>query len=243
MAAETPGDLHAQLHAALDNMPGALVYTDDQLNIVVCNQRFPRCIRFRPSCSSLAGHTRLPAPPGRKRLLRQRRAGRARRPARGQHSSSHRTQLRGPRPGRSLLPHPSAARGCRRHGHGDDRHHRAQAGRVRPRARRSAAPRRARQHARSARLHRREPAASWSATIASGTCTRHPPSCSSPASHTPTSCATLPTTATTARAIPRCRWRVASRACAIRTATPSRTTLPTAAAIASCGGAVAAVAP
>ncbi len=30
----------AQFHAALDNMPGALVYTDDDLNIVFCNSRF-----------------------------------------------------------------------------------------------------------------------------------------------------------------------------------------------------------
>ena len=30
----------AQLHVALDNMPGALVYTDADLNIVVCNDRF-----------------------------------------------------------------------------------------------------------------------------------------------------------------------------------------------------------
>ena len=30
----------AQLHVALDNMPGALVYTDDDLNIIVCNNRF-----------------------------------------------------------------------------------------------------------------------------------------------------------------------------------------------------------
>jgi adenylate cyclase len=30
----------AQLHVALDNMPGALVYTDESLNIVVCNDRF-----------------------------------------------------------------------------------------------------------------------------------------------------------------------------------------------------------
>ena len=33
-------DKEAQLHVALDNMPGALVYTDDDLNIVVCNDRF-----------------------------------------------------------------------------------------------------------------------------------------------------------------------------------------------------------
>jgi len=30
----------AQLHLALDNMPGALVYTDDDLNVVTCNDRF-----------------------------------------------------------------------------------------------------------------------------------------------------------------------------------------------------------
>src|SRR5215475_1373322 len=30
----------AQLQAALDNMPGALVYTDEHLNIVFCNERF-----------------------------------------------------------------------------------------------------------------------------------------------------------------------------------------------------------
>ena len=30
----------AELKVALDNMPGALVYTDEQLNIVVCNDRF-----------------------------------------------------------------------------------------------------------------------------------------------------------------------------------------------------------
>jgi len=33
-------DKEVQLQVALDNMPGALVYTDDQLNIVFCNDRF-----------------------------------------------------------------------------------------------------------------------------------------------------------------------------------------------------------
>jgi class 3 adenylate cyclase/PAS domain-containing protein len=33
-------DKDAQLHVALDNMPGALAYTDENLNIVVCNDRF-----------------------------------------------------------------------------------------------------------------------------------------------------------------------------------------------------------
>jgi class 3 adenylate cyclase/PAS domain-containing protein len=39
----TEGELaekEAQLHVALDNMPGALVYTDRDLNIVFCNDRF-----------------------------------------------------------------------------------------------------------------------------------------------------------------------------------------------------------
>ena len=33
-------DKETQLHVALDNMPGALVYTDEALNIVLCNDRF-----------------------------------------------------------------------------------------------------------------------------------------------------------------------------------------------------------
>ncbi|MHA1154388.1 MAG: PAS domain-containing protein, partial [Alphaproteobacteria bacterium] len=39
-AEEAVAEKEAQLHVALDNMPGALVYTDEQLNIVVCNERF-----------------------------------------------------------------------------------------------------------------------------------------------------------------------------------------------------------
>ena len=35
-----PTAVDAQLRLALDNMPGALVYTDDNLNIVFCNDRF-----------------------------------------------------------------------------------------------------------------------------------------------------------------------------------------------------------
>jgi class 3 adenylate cyclase/PAS domain-containing protein len=34
------GAAEAHLHVALDNMPGALVYTDDDLNIIMCNERF-----------------------------------------------------------------------------------------------------------------------------------------------------------------------------------------------------------
>jgi len=33
-------DKEGQLHAVLDNMPGALVYTDERLNFVFCNDRF-----------------------------------------------------------------------------------------------------------------------------------------------------------------------------------------------------------
>ena len=49
-------DKEAQLHVALDNMPGALVYTDDDLNIVVCNDRFKEMyiVRRRSCCSPAA---------------------------------------------------------------------------------------------------------------------------------------------------------------------------------------------
>jgi class 3 adenylate cyclase len=40
MADHSSAVVEAQLHAALDNMPGALVYTDSSLNIVFCNVRF-----------------------------------------------------------------------------------------------------------------------------------------------------------------------------------------------------------
>ena len=40
VANHPPTDVDGQLHVVLDNMPGALVYTDDDLRIVVCNNRF-----------------------------------------------------------------------------------------------------------------------------------------------------------------------------------------------------------
>jgi class 3 adenylate cyclase/PAS domain-containing protein len=40
LAEQSLAEKEAQLHVALDNMPGALVYTDEDLNIVVCNERF-----------------------------------------------------------------------------------------------------------------------------------------------------------------------------------------------------------
>ena len=39
-AEQNLAEKEAQLHVALDNMPGALVYTDENLNIVFCNERF-----------------------------------------------------------------------------------------------------------------------------------------------------------------------------------------------------------
>jgi class 3 adenylate cyclase/PAS domain-containing protein len=40
LAEQDLADKQEQLHVALDNMPGALVYTDDDLRFVVCNNRF-----------------------------------------------------------------------------------------------------------------------------------------------------------------------------------------------------------
>lgn len=42
----SPMDTH--LHVALDNMPGALVYTDDELNVVFCNERFRKMYPVPP---------------------------------------------------------------------------------------------------------------------------------------------------------------------------------------------------
>ena len=40
MADHHPTDLDGRLRLVLDNMPGALAYTDDDLKIVFCNDRF-----------------------------------------------------------------------------------------------------------------------------------------------------------------------------------------------------------
>ena len=40
-----PNGADVQLQVALDNMPGALVYTDEDLNIVICNDRFKEMYR------------------------------------------------------------------------------------------------------------------------------------------------------------------------------------------------------
>ena len=42
MANDQVAGFEAQLQVALDNMPGALVYTDEHLNIVFCNDQFKK---------------------------------------------------------------------------------------------------------------------------------------------------------------------------------------------------------
>ena len=43
--AQVPTNVDGQLHLVLDNMPGALVYTDAELRLVVCNERFREMYR------------------------------------------------------------------------------------------------------------------------------------------------------------------------------------------------------
>ena len=71
MAVRQTEGLQAHLRNALDNMPGALVYTDEELNIVFCNDRSRRCTGCRRSCFSPAGPTPTSCATGRERLLRQ----------------------------------------------------------------------------------------------------------------------------------------------------------------------------
>ncbi len=48
MANEQLASFEAQLHVALDNMPGALVFTDEQLNVVFCNDQFKKMYPVPP---------------------------------------------------------------------------------------------------------------------------------------------------------------------------------------------------
>ena len=67
-----------QLQVALDNMPGALVYTDEDLNIVFCNDRFKEMYRVPEELLQPGRpYPELSALPGRTRLLRR---GRRRQP-------------------------------------------------------------------------------------------------------------------------------------------------------------------
>ena len=121
----------AQLHVALDNMPGALVYTDEDLNIVFCNDRFRE---MYPVPQDLLQPGR-PYPDflrhlAEQRLLRRRRRRGAGRDARGEPAQSDRQELRGPHAGRPVLRILPPQGGRRRHGDGDDRRHGAEAGRA-----------------------------------------------------------------------------------------------------------------
>ena len=48
MADRYPADADGQLHLVLDSMPGALVYTDADLRIILCNDRFKEMYRVQP---------------------------------------------------------------------------------------------------------------------------------------------------------------------------------------------------
>ena len=95
----------AQLHVALDNMPGALVYTDENLNIVFCNDRFKEMYRVPDELLQPGRPIRFPALSGRERLLRRGRRRRPGRPARGEPAQPFRQELRRPHAGRPGLSH------------------------------------------------------------------------------------------------------------------------------------------
>ena len=113
-------------------MPGALVYTDDDLDIVVCNDRFKE-MYIVPAGAAAA---RAPYPDFLRYLAEngyygegdsmrwsRKRVESLRNPT-GKSFEDHTPDGRWFR----ILPPP---RGRRRHGHGDDGHHRAEAGRAR----------------------------------------------------------------------------------------------------------------
>ena len=118
----------AELHVALDNMPGALAYTDEELNIVVCNNRFtemypvPRELLepgrpYPDFLRYLAEHGYYGE--GDVDALVARRVESLRNP--------YRHGIRGPHAGRQRLPGRPPQGRLRRHGDGDHGHHRAQA--------------------------------------------------------------------------------------------------------------------
>ena len=115
----------AELEVALDNMPGALVYTDESLDIVVCNDRFAE---MYPVPKSLLRRGRpypdVPAAPGGERILRTRRCRRACRHARREPAQSHGQDFRGPHTRRPSIRGVSSPR-CGR-GDGDGHHRRHQ---------------------------------------------------------------------------------------------------------------------
>ena len=154
MADQYPTDAVAQLHLVLDNMPGALVYTDADLRIVVCNDRFKEMYQVPPELAAARpALCRSAALPGRARLLRRGRRRCPGREARGEPAQSFGAELRGSHAGRPVVSHSAPPRGGRWRCHGDDGHHRPEAGRAGSVGKGSPAPCRARQHAGRARLH------------------------------------------------------------------------------------------
>ena len=116
-----PDSIESQLHVALDNMPGALVYTDEDLKIVFCNERFkemypaprellqsgrpyPDFLRFLAE-NGYYGAGDVDA------LVAQRVESSA---------ESDRQKLRRPHAGRPILPHSPPTGSGRWHSHGDD---------------------------------------------------------------------------------------------------------------------------
>ena len=116
-----PDSIESQLHVALDNMPGALVYTDEDLKIVFCNERFkemypaprellqsgrpyPDFLRFLAE-NGYYGAGDVDA------LVAQRVESSA---------ESDRQKLRRPHAGRPMLSDPPASRVNGRHDHRDD---------------------------------------------------------------------------------------------------------------------------
>ena len=161
----------AQLRVALDNMPGALAYTDENLNIVVCNDRYaemyrvPRELFSRdgpiPTCCATWPSTATTAT-----------AMSTRSSPRGWRACAIRpANVRGPPARRPHVRGVSAPAPHRRHGDGDHGHHGAQARRGDSRARRRSSTSRS-TTCRGARLHRRGISTSSSATIASPKCIR-----------------------------------------------------------------------
>ena len=69
-AEEAVARKEAQLKVALDNMPGALVYTNDDLNIVVCNDRFADMYPVPPELLQPGVATWRAAPSGHAWILR-----------------------------------------------------------------------------------------------------------------------------------------------------------------------------
>ena len=119
----------AQLRVALGNMPGALVYTDEDLNIVFCNDRFkemydaprellqpgrpyPDFLRYL-AVNGYYGEGDVDA-------LVAERVESLRNPS-GRSFEDH-------TPGRAMASHPPPSGRGGWHRHGDDGHHRAKAG-------------------------------------------------------------------------------------------------------------------